>query len=431
MIFALAAISTLVSIVLLALTPVGGVLVTMMLKPIIDASWNHYFAGINLLRLVGVLVPLLLLPRILLKNGAMIFRLPLAVVGGLYFCSNLFGVMGLISTWQIMGASELFFRVLNGTLGFFMLQTYFNERQGFRNLLIFLLLAGLFPVGVGIFQASTGTVWQERTTVGMVRNVGLYHDAFNIRAYGYQTLTAILLAWSYFSDDRTALKKLALGLYAVLCCFVIFKSYSKAAVAIFIIWTLLWSVLNRKFLWLLGAPVFLIIVNFSTGNQMYQEVETLFSKEIGAYTGAMDDRYVLAGRTIVWEDYWAQWKQKSTFAQFLGSGSNPPTHNEYLRLLYCNGIVGVSLYILIMMTIGMKVLINAMRRMTPLNVMAVMLFSMWMIDTIGLHPGMYPSYQWYVWGFISLALRGVAGLEENTSDLAVAPSAEPERPSWA
>jgi hypothetical protein len=44
---------------------------------------------------------------------------------------------------------------------------------------------------------------------------------------------------------------------------------------------------------------------------------------------------------------------------------------------------------------------------SPLNVMAVMLFGMWLVDTIGLTPRAYPGYQWYVWGFIGLALRGV------------------------
>ena len=44
---------------------------------------------------------------------------------------------------------------------------------------------------------------------------------------------------------------------------------------------------------------------------------------------------------------------------------------------------------------------------SPLNVMAIMIFVMWLVDTVGLHPSLYPSYQWYVWGFIGLSLRGL------------------------
>jgi len=41
-----------------------------------------------------------------------------------------------------------------------------------------------------------------------------------------------------------------------------------------------------------------------------------------------------------------------------------------------------------------------------------MIFIMWLVDTLGLAPGLYPAYQWYVWGFIGLALRGVEGLSQ-------------------
>jgi hypothetical protein len=41
-----------------------------------------------------------------------------------------------------------------------------------------------------------------------------------------------------------------------------------------------------------------------------------------------------------------------------------------------------------------------------------MILMMYLVDTIGLTPGIYPGYQWYVWGFIGLALRGVDGLTD-------------------
>ena len=53
-----------------------------------------------------------------------------------------------------------------------------------------------------------------------------------------------------------------------------------------------------------------------------------------------------------------------------------------------------------------------LKRWTPINVMSVMVFAMFMVDAMGMHPGQYPSYLWFVWGFISLALRGVDGLDE-------------------
>ena len=67
------------------------------------------------------------------------------------------------------------------------------------------------------------------------------------------------------------------------------------------------------------------------------------------------------------------------------------------------------------MSIGIKTVYNCLRQQTPLNIMAVMLIGMWSIDAIGLVPGAYPGYQIFVWGFIGLALRGVAGLDKDTA----------------
>ena len=69
------------------------------------------------------------------------------------------------------------------------------------------------------------------------------------------------------------------------------------------------------------------------------------------------------------------------------------------------------MYIIILLSIGFLVSKNAMNNMTPLNIVAVMVYLMYMLDTIGVSPSMYPGYQWFVWGFVGLALRGVDGLE--------------------
>ncbi|CAB5151531.1 hypothetical protein D3OALGA1CA_4642 [Olavius algarvensis associated proteobacterium Delta 3] len=411
MLFWAAVISCLACIFLLLISAAGGILTTLMLKPVIDTAWNNYFAGTNLLRIIGVVVPLIVFPRIIMTHGRNVIKWPLAGVGIFYFFANVLGIMGLIASGNFAASTSIFFRVLNGTLGFFMLQSYFSDKDSFRRLLLCMLIAGLFPVAVGIFQASTGIVWQQRETVGLSRNVGFYHDAFNIRAYGYQTLTAILLIGAYYCRQRRVLKMTVLFAYGLCCCFVIFKSYSKAAVVIFIIWAILWSLFNRKMLWMVMGLILLVAVNFGTGNRIVSEVETLFSKEIGAYEGTVDDRYVLAGRTILWTQYWEEWRKMNMFAKIFGSGLNPPVHNEYLRLLYCNGIVGVVVYIGLLGVIGFQVIRNVFIRRTPLTIMGMMIYSMWLVDTIGLHPGLYPSYQWYVWGFITLALRGVNGID--------------------
>jgi O-antigen ligase len=383
-----------------------------MFKSLIDASWENRFLGVNCLQIIGVFLPLLIFPRIIFSKNSNFFKNKLAYVALFYLFTNLLGCMALIAEGRYNVASEVFFRVLNGTLGFFMFQVYFSDRDSFKRLLLALLIAGLFPMSMGIYQVISGKLWHIRETAGgLIRNVGLYHDAFGIRAYGFQTLTAILLIRSYFFKKRT-FWEIIMAIYALLWCVIIFKSYSKAAVVIFATWIISWSFFNRKILLFLFVLFGLVIVNIATGNKIFGDVQTLFQKEIGAYEGTMDSKYILAGRTIGWKALWEAWKKKGIFQKTFGTGHNPPAHNEYLRILYVNGVFGLLSYIAILLIIGIKVLAKMIRGPTPLNVMAFMIFSMWFVDTIGLHPGLYPSYQWYVWGFLTLGLKGVKELDE-------------------
>jgi O-antigen ligase len=55
----------------------------------------------------------------------------------------------------------------------------------------------------------------------------------------------------------------------------------------------------------------------------------------------------------------------------MGSGKLVPAHNDYLRSLVTNGIIGVTIYIIVLLLIGFLVIKNALKKMTPLNIVAV------------------------------------------------------------
>jgi len=416
MIFPVAILATAISLALLLFSPVNGVLAIVLLRPVIDASYANSFLGVNCLEIVGFFVPLLILPRIIGARDRTFFDMPLSKIGLIYLASYMLGVTGLVAAGKISGAAELFFRVLNGFLGFFMFQFYFTDRDKFMKLLFIMLLAGLFPMAVGIYQAATGKIWHLRQSVGLVRNVGLYYNAAGVRNIGFQTLAAILLTYSYFSK-RNLLLKAILGIYGLICCFVIFRAYSKAAIIIFCVWVIIWSIFNKKILLLLLIPISILLINYYSGNVMFQKVETVFSKEIGVYQGTVDDKYLLGGRVVKWKHYWGEWKQQDFFHKFFGSGSNVNVHLDYLRVLYSNGIIGLIVYVFVLIVIGWKLLINMLSNLTPLNVMGFMMIVTWIVDTIAGSPSYYPAYQWFLWGIVGLALSGVEGLDENIDNL--------------
>jgi hypothetical protein len=294
-----------------------------------------------------------------------------------------------------------------------MIQTYCNNRESFRRLLLVLMAAGIVPVAMGIYQQLTGVVWRDNSTVGLVRLVGLYHDAQSVRFMGFQTLTALILYWAYFRP-RVFRQLLMIG-YALVVAMVLFKIYSKAGTVIAVMWVLIWCIGRRKILPAVVAICALLVANAVFFDQIWTETEQLFSKELAAVEEGEGEGEVsedtrdntLAGRWDGWEYLLDKFARRSLPEKIFGGGSALAAHNDYLGALLEGGVVGLMIYLALLFSIGNRVAINYRRDKSPLNVMAVMLFTMWLVDTIGLTPRIFSYYQWYVWGFIGLAFRGI------------------------
>ena len=420
MLFISCLICTVVCLTCLVTSPFRGVLLLLALKPIIDASWNHSFGGYNLLQVTAVAAPLLLLPQILAKKSRVLDNQRWKYLAIGYLICNTLGLVMLLlhrPTEFAIPPVELVMRALSGFLGFFLLAFYFDDREKFRYLLIALLVAGIFPALMGMYEGLTQTAWRERQTVGLIRYVGLYHDGFNFRFYGFQTIAAILLYLSYFKPPKRW-QVAALIAYALCWLFVIFNINSKGAVVIACLWCLTWTVATRKIAYLLLIVVALLGVNLASNNIVFDRIETTLSKEIKFMQGELEDeRYVLAGRGFIWEDYWQRWKKLDPELKIIGTGESLPVHNEFFRILIANGVIGLMTNIVLLLIIGWMLLRRLWLRCTPINILALMIFQMWLVDCLGVHPGLYPSYQWFVWGMIGLAVTGVKGLDGMHSSL--------------
>lgn len=324
----------------------------------------------------------------------------------LFLFANVGGVAVMVAEGRGVVAVESFLRVLNGFAGYHLLHPFVRNEHDFRRLLVALLVAGVAPVMMGIYQAATGHVWSERYTVGLLRNVGIYHDAFSLRSYGFMALTGIILYASYFA--RSTLIKLLLFAYGLSVGLVVFKVYSKAAVVISVVWVFVWSLFRRRLtlLFLIGAS--LMTVDLVTGNRVVNEMELLFSKEVSVIEGTGDEKRALAGRGYIWGQVLEDWSEAHVINKLLGSGkSGGSSHNDFLRILVSGGVFGLLTYVMLLGVIGKRLLANTLGKSSPINVMALMVFLMWLIDSIGLTPGLYPGYQWFVWGIIGVALRGI------------------------
>ena len=207
-----------------------------------------------------------------------------------------------------MGVLQNGFLSFNSFLGFFLIPILVTDKKRLKQLLLALMVGGVFPILVSIFQLRTGIVFQERTTVGLTRYVGFYHDAFPNRFYGLITLFAVLL-YRYLFPIKTLYFKLYVGLLTAGAFVSIYVVFSKAAVAIISAWVVLLllfsnSKLKYFFSILLGLSVLFLVF----GNTVLDNIEQLFSKEVGYQSGEVEDaRYTLAGRGYIWENYWDFW----------------------------------------------------------------------------------------------------------------------------
>ena len=101
------------------------------------------------------------------------------------------------------------------------------------------------------------------------------------------------------------------------------------------------------------------------------------------------------------------YSEASAIEQMFGFRSAYGAHNDYLQKLFYGGFIGLVIYLLLLWMIGVRVFRLYMRSSAPINLMAAMIFGGWMIDTIGVVPSLYPGYQWYAWGLIGLAIKGL------------------------
>jgi hypothetical protein len=400
----------------------AGILATLLLHPVAAAGWHlAYFVGpikLNPLVVVGLLVPLFIILRAFTK-GPSFTQMPLSGIWILYVCYNIFaGTMHALD--EGAGTSlNLISRHIAGFVGFYMLQAFFTERRDFRHLTIALVLSGLFPVLIVLYQILTGSGTLRGLSsggdlrldqaFGLVRYSGFYHDIVSVRGYVFQCLAGIVLYWAYFvRPNRDMVVKALLIALTLASLFVLYKMYSKAVILTLLLWFGIWFFANGRLGLALVLGFLLIGVNALQSDLIFSEAETLFQVEINeAEGGDVDTGRLLHGRVGVWQHALQGFFQTSFLEQMFGAWSAFGAHNDFLQKLFYGGFVGLTIYVMLLYKIGMTILRMNLRRRSPINLMAAMVFCGWMVDTIGVVPSLYPGYQWYAWGVIGLAIKGL------------------------
>lgn len=409
-----------VSLIALAVSPMLGLPVLLLSKPIIDTTFfRPLIMGLPLTQIVGAMVPIVVFGHMAFAGGRQrLSTMPLKGIWIVYSGYVLFFSLIMVYVDGIKNGSEVFFRHINGLVGFYLFQALCQNTKELKRLFATLVIAGIFPMGTVIYQVITGVQWHHLDFLrleGLTRASGLYFHILTVRYYAYQTLIGMLLYTSYF--DVRKFTKFALFPIGFAVIFVVFHTYSKAGFLAMFIWALCWTTLQKKYGLLLGIA----IVTLGFAALRYEQVGTvlhsIFYKEVGALYGKGDATLVFQGRVFLWAELIDQWMNLNILGKLFTSGRMMTTaHNDYVQMLFHGGIVGLAIYLWLLAAVASRIIRNLRRRVDPLQVAALILFLTYLIDSVGLVPSGYPHFQWLVWGVIGLSFRQREDIEISPSE---------------
>lgn len=371
-----------------------GVLV----KPIIDTSWDISLAGISLIEIFSVLFLI----------GCMMKFLPFRTKhyfeGGLSFLW-LLAHIGLFSLLVInpFEAFRSVAKVLFFPVSLCFLPYYLNHKNIVlqKKLLRYLLLGSVFACGISVLQ-YLGLLQYEflRYSKGLLRANGFYHDVVTGRIYMAQGLLS--LAFIVYSN-RFYIRKYVLYCLLFLFIFGGYTFFSKAAIVILLgggLILLMVGGVGRLSIMLGFLLLGVLVINNAA---IIENTNQLFIKEIRYQDGELDDaNQILSGRGGLWADYLKTFEESGVVNRLFGLGINSGhTHNEFLRILILSGYVGLLCYILMMasiIAIGLKGFFRGHMRFIGLFVIFLLL-----VDSVGVVWGIYPNYLLVVLGFLIAA----------------------------
>ncbi|MDH7513811.1 MAG: hypothetical protein QHH14_12765 [Clostridiales bacterium] len=309
---------------------------------------------------------------------------------------------------DIFSAAEFLFKSLYIPFCFYLCFVYFQETSDAKTLFLAFVVSVIFPLLFIYFQKMTGYTWRYHETRGLIRSQAVYHSVISPRIFIMQALIGIYLYWQYFVPKARFFLRGLLIFLSIACVVGLYFLYSKAIILTLIIWAVIFSFLGKKLYILPLAFIFFLITNSLLGNRVFEDMRTLFSKEIDYVAGSssVSRDYLLSGRIRIWSEYAKEWKDLSLLEKLIGTGrSHSYFHDDFLRVLYSGGVLLLVLYGTMLIIFFTKAL-SLFQRTGEIVYFSVLLgLSYYLAETFGQTPGFYPIIQPMTWGLIGLSLN--------------------------
>lgn len=387
-----------------------------LIRPIVDMFWDlkQISVFISPLNIMGVLTPILILVSMRSKSLPPVEK----TIGD--YLMQAFMILLLINCGILMFAYfdlDVFgdtIKYLNAFLLYFYCRRFIRSQRDLIGVLTTFIYSSFLPLGLILYENIFSPIGIQRLSNGRgggFRMRGPYADVMTYAIY----IVGILMSMGYFYLTKIySNKKMKYGsqkMIAVfgICILGLFAIKHVSTWGVFLAMLALLMVFNvgnakgilmALFVCALILPIY--------GNQIYvKQIKPLIDKEIRVAEGEIDEQAAFNGRMWRWEIYFKIWAAMPFYSHLFGtpfSGEDivpimvsAGMHNDFVRLLFLVGFVGVGLYIFFLLRF--TIMFNSFK--PPEKFLLLGAAAAWWMHSFSTLPTLYSSYMYLIFSVIA------------------------------
>jgi O-antigen ligase len=395
------------------------VLTIFLAKPFIDmlwfAGWSAGGMSVNAQSVLSTVVIVASVMFLIVHRPQLRTRLALPM-----FFVVLTNLWALATTPGKPGAVEFFIRIVCGFPLVFVVMATADRLPSPRTLLK-CFFAVMTVVCITVMLQPLGVLpYTSFDDPGIGRATGFYFHPWDVARYMVVFVPLLLAAMDDHRREKFSLGAAVYWLILALALATTFVTYLKAAWIAVFFQILLWLFLTKR----RASALFLLLVAIVLiAFPLRQGFTSVFS-DLWKLKESATRGQALSGRVFVWSEYWKGLRSTGLRGIFLGQGFSPPglgatnraAHDDYLRILVMNGVVGLMAYVALIVA-ALRSLSKAVRQLAAkgglewrIGVAVQCLLAAYLLMGITADPSSYPSLTLYIWLLVGLVM-GYAKLQ--------------------
>lgn len=331
-----------------------------------------------------------------------------------------------------------FLRILTGFVALIMFAHLFNFEKDKKFILSIFIIAGIFPILLWLIPVLMGNPIISNDP--LQRIMGPYLNFWNFNFYATQTLICCLaylalssrhcepkrsggvaistasrpqdfppsklhsIIKSPFLRFTVSLKSIFVLFMLIVSIAMIYKCYSKVGWITLATVLFIWFLLRKKYILSVLVPVIVAVILFV--NPFAKDFQKTFKDEIEYLTHRVETKdMVFRGRLSRWGTGMQRFIELPVINKLFGAKKSiGDPENDYFRILWYNGVAGLSTYVVLLLLTGYFLLNAYVVSKQPVVLVGVLAFVGLIISSMGSYALYYPSQQWFMWGMVGFIL---------------------------